>query len=298
MNDHSSDNSINIIRHYPDSRINCIDNPGHGLIEALNHGIKACQYDYIARMDSDDLMRTNRLSEQLAHFQSTPDLQLSASQVSLFCNEPLKAGYLAYIAWQNNVLSDLEIKNQIFVESPLAHPSVMFRKTTIVNLGGYREGDFPEDYDLWLRLFSKGCRMEKLPLTLLDWREAPIRESRVNPRYRREAFDQLRAKYLSQDCRLPNNRPINIWGAGRKTRLRAKWLIKTGINLTAWIDIDPKKIGNTINGIEVKSPNWLIESTSKPFVLIYVTNHGAREDISAYLDSIGYHCGKDYLAVG
>ncbi len=299
VDDHSSDDSANLVRQYPDCRIRSVKNQGNGLIPALNCGLSVCQYPYVARMDADDLMRPNRLATQLAHFRRIPELTLSGSRVSLFSKTPLRAGYIEYISWQNAVLCHTDIRNQIYVESPFAHPSVMFKKDAVLNVGGYEEGDFPEDYDLWLKLFSAGHQMEKLSQTLLDWREAPIRESRTNPRYRREAFDRLRARYLSRDNRIiPSNRPISIWGAGRKTRLRARWLLDLGIRLSNWIDIDPKKIGNVINGIQVISPQSLNNLKEKPFVLIYVTNHGARDDISSYLDSIGYCGGKDYLAVG
>jgi len=58
------------------------------------------------------------------------------------------------------------------------------------------------------------------------------------------------------------------------------------------------KIGNQINGIEVVEPAWLEQSGDKPFVLNYVTNHGARDIARTYLQRIGYVMGEDYLEVG
>jgi hypothetical protein len=65
----------------------------------------------------------------------------------------------------------------------------------------------------------------------------------------------------------------------------------------AWIDIDPKKIGQRVWGLPVQAPGWL-DRRPRPFVLVYVARHGAREQIAAHLDSLGYRVGVDYLAVG
>jgi hypothetical protein len=176
----------------------------------------------------------------------------------------------------------------------------MFRRDSVIAAGAYRHGAFPEDYELWLRLQHLGHRMEKLPQVLLDWRESEQRLSRVSVNYSRSAFDRTRAHYLSRDRRL-HNRPVAFWGAGRKTRQRARHLIDKGFEPVVWIDIDPKKIGNRINGIEVVEPAWLEQSAAdggRPFVLNYVTNHGARDIARHYLQRIGYDMGKDFLEVG
>jgi FlaA1/EpsC-like NDP-sugar epimerase len=142
--------------------------------------------------------------------------------------------------------------------------------------------------------------MEKLPEILLDWRESDTRLSRVSDNYSRGAFDRIRAQYLSQDTRI-HNRPIAFWGAGRKTRQRVQYLLDKGFEAVVWIDIDPKKIGNRIQGADVVEPAWLEQSitrANKPFVLNYVTNHGARDIARNYLERIGYVMGQDYLEVG
>ena len=91
------------------------------------------------------------------------------------------------------------------------------------------------------------------------------------------------------------------WGAGRKTRRRSNLLVKKGFTPTAWIDIDERKIGNRLDGVPVVAPEWLEqlkENNKKPFVLSYVANHGARDDIGRFLHVMGYRRGFDYLMVG
>lgn len=90
-----------------------------------------------------------------------------------------------------------------------------------------------------------------------------------------------------------------IWGGGRRTRRRADHLATQGLSPAAWIDIDPRKIGNRIDGVPVHAPRASWESTSQPpFILGYVASHGAREQIAEYLQEGGYRPGKDFLMVG
>ena len=102
------------------------------------------------------------------------------------------------MAWTNGLLTHEEIALARFVESPLAHPSVMFRRSLVERWGGYAEGAFPEDYELWLRWLDAGVRMEKLADPLLIWNDSPTRLSRRDPRYAAEAFYRVKARYLAR----------------------------------------------------------------------------------------------------
>jgi len=300
VDDHSGDGSAEALLAAADTdpRVRLLPNPGRGLVDALNHGLRACRSELVARMDADDLMAPRRLEAHLRHFAEKPELALSATQVELFGEHGVQAGFREYLRWQNACITQEEIGRDLYVESPFAHPSVAFRRQAVLGAGGYRQGSFPEDYDLWLRLFHAGCRMEKIPRVLLKWRDHPRRLSRVDPRCSRQAFDRLRAHYLAKDPRLLRNREnFVIWGAGRKTRRRADHLLNHGFRPRAWIDIDPRKIGNRVAGIPVEDSRWL-ESAGRPFVLVYVTNHGAREEILEELERLGYRPGEECLAVG
>ncbi len=296
VNDHSTDKSVEVLQSYNDSRINIIENDKQGIVSALNLGLKSCQSDFVARMDADDVMYVDRLKKQFEIMAADSSITLCATQARKFPEQVIKAGYVEYMRWQNACLSRQDIENQIYIESPFAHPSVMFRKNRVIALGGYKHGEFPEDYELWLRLFHAGESMMKLDEVLIDWRESDTRLSRTSARYSDAAFELLRAEYLAKEARL-QNRDIVFWGAGRKTRQRAQYLIDKGINPVAWIDIDSKKIGKVYHGATTFSPDWLLDVNEKPFVLNYVRNHGVRELCRQYLDKAGYVMGKDYLDV-
>lgn len=296
VDDFSSDDSVALLQSYDDPRIRIIPGKSKGIVAALNTGMANCQSDYVARMDADDVMHVERLQRQYDVMSNDADITLCATQAKKFPEAIIRAGYIEYMRWQNACLTMQDIQNQIYIESPFAHPSVMFRKHRIIAAGAYKDGEFPEDYELWLRLFHGGHEMMKLDEVLLDWRESDGRLSRTSSRYSDAAFEKLRADYLAKDARLQGRR-IVFWGAGRKTRQRARHLIDNGISPSAWIDIDVNKIGNVYCDAKTHAPDWLLTHDEKPFILNYVRNHGARGYCRDYLDAAGYVMGEDYLDV-
>jgi len=301
IDDGSSDASAALVRARArgEPRIRLMTNPGRGLVAALNAGLHAACAPLVARMDADDRMRAGRLAAQAAYLERHPDVTLVASRVRAFPADAVRAGMRAYLGWQDRCRSPRDLREEIYLEAPFAHPSVMYRRERILQLGGYRAGDFPEDYDLWLRLAAAGDLMAKLPRALLEWRQRPDSLSRTDPRYARDAFDRLRAAYLARDPRLATGRPLVLWGAGRRTRQRARWLQRRGFVPSAWVDIDPRKIGYRVEGAPVVAPEWLrAPPGTRPFVLVYVAVHGAREHAAGALRAMGYARGRDYLMVG
>jgi glycosyltransferase involved in cell wall biosynthesis len=300
IEDGSTDESLKKIRHWcdRDRRIRYYQQPSSGLVPALNKGLALAKGKYIARMDADDIMLENRLHAQVEYLNRHPRTVLVATQVELFPNHRVTPAYQEYIRWQNQCLSPRDIADEIYVESPVAHPTVMMRREACLVLGGYRQGDFPEDYDLWLRMIRYGMRLAKLPQVLLKWRDDGQRTSRVDNRYRKQKFDELRAQHLARDPRIHSHRPLVLWGAGRKTRKR---VALSGIKPALWLDVDIKKIGKFFQGARVEHFSWLRDQSLqavKPFVLSYVNNHGVRELIAKELQRCGFNRGDDYLMVG
>ncbi|MCP5151413.1 MAG: glycosyltransferase [Ectothiorhodospiraceae bacterium] len=283
-----------------DRRVRVLASGGAGLVAALSMAEDAARGTFLARMDADDRMRPERLRRQVDRLRREPDLALVAGRVHAFPDDAIGAGMREYLRWQDGCRTWRDIADGIYVEAPFVHPTVTMRRDVVRRLGGYRDGDFPEDYDLWLRIAAAGHRMGKLDALVLDWRQHPGSLSRRDPRYRREAFDRLRARALAAEPRLRAGRDLVVWGAGRRTRKRVDVLLGHGFSVDAWIDIDPRKVGNRVSGAPVHAPAWLRDRPvgSRPFVLVYVASHGARDQVAAVLRRYGYRRGRDWLGVG
>ncbi len=282
-----------------DPRIRVVSLPHAGIAPALNAGIAAAQAEFVARMDADDECLPTRLERLAATLQSDPELGLVASLVEYAGDRESHAGYAAHVDWINSVCTPEDIRLQRFVESPFAHPSVAFRRATVSRLGGYRDGPFPEDYELWLRWMEAGVPMTKLPEVLLRWTDHSQRLSRADPRYSADAFYRLKAVYLARwlHHHLNPGRSLLVWGAGRLTRRRVDFLATQGFPPTAFIDIDPDKQGLPRHGREVWAPDRLatLPPDERPFVLGYVANRGAREQQREFLTRLGWKEGTDFL---
>ncbi|MBN1231521.1 MAG: glycosyltransferase [Anaerolineales bacterium] len=301
VDDGSSDDTLNILNTYAiqDSRLKPFSIPHGGIIEALNFGIRKCEYEFIARMDADDLVAPERLTLQEDYLNSHPEVDLVSSLVEGYPPEEIREGFNIYINWLNSLVTHEEISREIYVESPVAHPSVMVRKTLLEELGGYQEHGWPEDYDLWLRMHQRGCKFAKIEETLLFWRDREERLTRVDSRYSLENFIRAKVHYLCQ-CLLRQYDSVIIWGAGMMGKRISKYLISNKIPLKCFVDVDKKKIGRTRRGLPIISPKNLVSKLnefSKPIVLVAVGARGARELIRQRLDGFGLVEGKDWLGV-
>ena len=122
-----------------------------GISHALNLGIKESSGELIARIDADDLMRKDRLRLQRAFLEKHPEVACVGSQVTKINVDGIVIGKSSYPESNKQITETLLFRNCV------AHPSVMYRRPSILKVGGYRsEFDGVEDYDLWLRLSMTG----------------------------------------------------------------------------------------------------------------------------------------------
>jgi len=279
-----------------DERVRVLDLPHGGIVAALNAGIAAARGELIARMDADDEMRPRRLEAQVALLAERPDVGVVGCLVEFGGDRDDAVGYALHVDWLNSLLEPDEIALHRFVEAPVAHPSVTFRRVLVDQFGGYVESDEPEDYELWLRWMEAGVRFAKVPEVLLRWNDPPTRISRTSARYAREAFYACKSRYLARfvSRHAGPTRGVWLWGAGRKTRKRFAALESAGIELAGYIDIDAAKIGQRIAGRPVRSPRDL-PPPDEAYVIGGVGVRGAREEIRASLEARGFRLGADFV---
>jgi len=297
VDDDSADGTHSILDRWTaaDSRVRVIESNGNGLVSALRAGTSAARSPLIARMDADDIAHPTRLEEQLAFLAAHRQLAACGTGVAYFPRDRMGSGLERYERWINSLRTPAQIRRDLLVECPLAHPTLLIRRAVLDAIGGYRDEGWPEDYDLILRLHMAGFSCANLPSVLLDWRIADTRLSGRAPEYGADAFRRCRVHFLRIGF-LPPSRPIAVWGAGRVGKAFARELIRQGIRPAAFIDLDPRKIGQEIHGAPVVGAGEL-EKVSEAYFLVAVGTPGARGEIRDALEETGRREIEDFRAV-
>lgn len=297
VDDGSSDGSGELAERLAeqDQRVKVLRRERRGIVAALQAGCAVARGGYLARMDADDWMAPQRLEKQWRFLEERPEIGLVSCLVD-YGGEAV--GYAAHVEWLNELRSPEMMAQRRWVEAPVAHPSVMFRRELLERFGGYRDGDFPEDYELWLRWMEQGVKFGKVPEWLLRWNDPPTRLSRTDRRYSVEAFFAMKLGYLARwlQRRLGSGQELWLWGAGRVTRRRFGMLAEQGLRLAGFLDVDPKKSGQVLDGLPVRHFKEL-PARGKSFILAGVAARGARAQITAYLVERGWREGEDFLLV-
>lgn len=289
IDDGSNDRTAEIVESINDPRIRLFKREHTGLVDTLNFGVSNCVSRLIARMDADDTSSPTRFKTQLKLInRSSADIVGGQVNVVSSTGNPAESRS-RYQSWINDNASPKSIRSLRFVESPLVHPTVMARRE-VFELG-YRNGDFPEDCDLWLRAFQAGYQAIKVPEIVLNWVDGPERLTRTHPRYSREAFDRCRREHLLRGP-LKGVRQVDLWGAGQTGKPWLRWLQSQNITVRHLIDVDPRKFGQTIHGVTVIHPDQM-PKFNRVKLIAAVGATGARELISAHAEKLGYETGKD-----
>lgn len=291
VDDGSQDGTTELLRQIAanETRMVLIEQEPKGIAEALNRGFTLCRGEFIARMDADDVMSERRLELQSEFLATNRDFGLVSCRLRFGGSE---AGYAAHVDWINSLMNADQMSLRRFVEAPVAHPSVMFRRELIETHGGYRDGPFPEDYELWLRWLEAGVRFGKVDAELLMWNDPPQRLSRTDARYSVEAFYEMKCRYIKRWLEThAEGRELWLWGAGRITRRRFD-----ALRVTGFIDVDEAKRGQHRDGRVVRLADELPERETS-FILAGVAARGAREAIHEHLTQRGWVEGRDFLLV-
>jgi len=144
IDDGSTDNSESIIKQFSDERIVYTKITHRGLGPCLNYGLEISEYEWIARIDADDLSHPQRLEKQIQFMNEHPEIDILSTWYSIFENNRIQFPVRTRI-------NDFEIKKRLFLNSELAHSGIIYSRSKILELGGYRDTIF-EDYELWVRI--------------------------------------------------------------------------------------------------------------------------------------------------
>lgn len=295
VDDGSSDGSGErlLARAAGDPRLRVLRTPPRGIVAALNLGLAEARASIVARMDADDVAHPRRLEAQLERLRGEPRVDVLGCRVTT-AGDSAGAGMRAYLDWVNGLVDHDAMARSRFVESPIVHPSVAMRAAALGRLGGYRDFDGPEDYELWLRAFDAGLRFAKHPEVLLEWRDSPGRLTRTDARYSARAFARVKVAALARGPLA--GRPAVVWGAGPVGKAFARALLDAGQRIAAFVEVDRRKVGQRIHGAPVVGVDQARQIRGA-LHLGAVGQKGARDRIREAAGQLGLVDGEDFFAV-
>ena len=200
--------------------LRCQTNIGRGAALAL--AVPQCKSELIALVDADDISRANRFEKQLAAFAATPDLAVLGGQV-----QEVEPESLTPLAKRIVPLTDVAIRQRLKTRMPFNNPTVMFKKSAVLDSGNFQQLDLMEDYYMWVRVAAKGYKMANLPDILVDMRvDAHLYERRGGWSYfcaNKQLFDRMRRLHL-----------LNTWEYGYTLSARFMTQVLMPNKLRSW----------------------------------------------------------------
>lgn len=148
-----------------------------GLGNALNEGMQHCSCEIIARMDSDDISRPDRMEKELSLIREK-HVDIVSGSVMEFETDPKETGKIRKLPkTQEEILRFARRRN------PFNHPCVMYKKSAVLAAGGYQPFEGFEDYYLWLRMLKNGATGYNTEQVLLSMRTKGMYKRRGGLQY-------------------------------------------------------------------------------------------------------------------
>jgi glycosyltransferase involved in cell wall biosynthesis len=186
VDDGSSDNTVEVIKSFNDERIVLWNQSHGGVSKALNTGLEKAKGKYIARFDSDDLCYEHRLQRQFSFLETHPEYVVVGSDADYMLENGEHLFHFNCIAHSHE-----EISAKLYFYCPFIHSGVMYRKDTVLKMGGYSlQAHNFEDYFLWVQLASQG-KFCNLPEALIRVRFNPASVT-IDERWRGARFRKLK----------------------------------------------------------------------------------------------------------
>lgn len=271
-------------------RVRILSGSHRGVVDAANRAIDASRGRWIARMDADDWSSPHRLRRQLEYARQH-NLDVVSSLVKIVSPDGHPVLSLeGYENWLNQCLSPEEILAARFIELPIPNPTIL-AKREVFELK-YRHGNFPEDYDMWLRAAACGFRIGKVPRTLYWWTDHPNRLTRNQSIYTKAAFINAKKEHLVNGP-LQGVTQCDFWGAGAEGKSWILWFQKLGIHIRTLVDVHPGKIGQTIHGIPVISPDQIPTAPLFPIFIAVGVPEGRRQIHNFIINHLPHTPGQD-----
>jgi len=294
INDHSTDESLKIVQGFSkkDSRIQVFQNNGLGIIDALRTAYSKSKGDFITRMDSDDIMTSNKLEVMVNSLLKSGKGYVSVGQVKYFSDRGISNGYARYEVWLNQLTQSGSNYTEIYKECVIPSPCWMVYSEDLDCCGAFESHRYPEDYDLAFRFYEKGLQCIPCSKLLHYWRDYDSRTSRTSEHYAQNYFLDIKLHYFLK-LNFEKERPLVVWGAGNKGKTIAKSLLEKQIDFH-WICDNQNKIGKSIYGKEMLHYRGL-EKLKNPQSIVTVASAEDQKMIRKYLLKFNFTSMKDYF---
>lgn len=194
INDGSTDNTVEILQSYTDSRIVVVHQENIGLIGTLNKGLAIAKGKYVARFDADDVCYPTRLEEQYNFMVNNPDYVIIGAEGDYMEEDGTFIYTYQFAAYDND-----EIKAMSVSYCPFIHSAVMFVKQAVLDVGGYNKGAITfEDHMLWWQLARMG-KMKNFRKALIKVRFNPASVT-IDEKWRGPEFSKIKYTSIEQGC--------------------------------------------------------------------------------------------------
>jgi len=204
-----------------DSRIRHVANPERtSLVDQRNKALTEARGELVAMLDADDIAEPTRLEKQAAFLAEHPEVAIVGSQLTIIDPDGNVVGSRSYPTEHDSIVAAMTRYNAI------AQPSVMARRSVLVEAGGYQYRDFPvnEDYELWSRLVAGGAVLANHPETLLRYRVHPSgTKSAMLKRMLRATID---VKHKFWRDRMDTRARARYWAEHALLGLPASWVYR------------------------------------------------------------------------
>lgn len=284
VNDNSTDNTETILKIFTnkENRIKYYNNIGNGIINALKLAYKNSNGNYITRMDSDDIMPKNKIQLMYSAIQKNPN-SLITGYVKYISDNELKAGYIYYQNWLNNLVDTNSHYTEIYKECVIPSPCWLLSRKNFEKCGAFNSETYPEDYDLTFRFYKNKIPIVALKKELHIWRDHQTRASRNDINYSDNSFLDIKTKYfLKLDYN--KDKTLVLWGAGKKAKNIASLLQKNNINFV-WACNNPNKINKTIYNVLMQNIDSILKKNINYQTIITVANKADQSKIKLFLNS-------------
>ena len=176
-----------------------------GLGKALAEGLLHCNCELIARVDSDDISVIDRCERQVEYLGMYPEIDVLSGTLAEFTGDAVtpQDAQLQVVSYKSLPASNQEISEYIKSRNPINHPCVMFRRSKVLEAGGYQPCSLFEDYDLWVRMYQNQCKFANIADTLVYMRVNDMHRRRGGVRYAKAIVHFWRQMYRCGMIGLP-----------------------------------------------------------------------------------------------